>query len=65
MVVGLPLAFSVSPLNEEAKLLVLLVGTSSVAMLGSVALALLAGVNNGIGSGGYGPVVTLGRLLSR
>ncbi|MFC4247360.1 TSUP family transporter [Natribaculum luteum] len=29
-----------------------------------VAFALLAGVNKGIGGGGYGPVVTLGQILS-
>ncbi|MDJ1434254.1 sulfite exporter TauE/SafE family protein [Halostagnicola sp. A-GB9-2] len=103
--------FSVRPLNEETKLLLLLVGFGSVAVLGSVVLtyyalklsdatiktyvsflvltmgaigllraklrtrieyrprrlvafALLAGVNKGIGGGGYGPVVTLGQILS-
>ncbi|WP_254533810.1 TSUP family transporter [Natrinema gelatinilyticum] len=104
-------AFSVRPLNEESKLLLLLVGVGSVATLGSVVLtyvalelseaaietyvsvlvlvmgvvgvsraklrtrieykprrlvafALLAGVNKGIGGGGYGPVITLGQILS-
>jgi uncharacterized protein len=103
--------FSVRPLNDEMKLLFLLVGTGSVAVLGSVVLtyfalglsdvviqtyvsilvltmgvigllraklrtrityrphrlvgfALLAGVNKGIGGGGYGPVVTLGQIFS-
>ncbi|UTF52212.1 sulfite exporter TauE/SafE family protein [Natronosalvus rutilus] len=103
--------FSVRPLNDETKLLALLVGVGSVAVLGSViltyftlglsdvviesyvsilvvtmgvvgilraklrtrieyrphrlfAFALLAGVNKGIGGGGYGPVVTLGQILS-
>ncbi|QFU81787.1 sulfite exporter TauE/SafE family protein [Natronorubrum aibiense] len=103
--------FSLRPLNDETKLLFLLVGIGSVAVLGSVVLtyftlelsdviiesyvsflvltmgvvgllrarlrtrieyrprrlaafALLAGVNKGIGGGGYGPVVTLGQILS-
>ncbi|WP_276256189.1 sulfite exporter TauE/SafE family protein [Halomontanus rarus] len=103
--------FSARPLNEETKLLLLLVGFGSVAVLGSVVLtyfalglsetiietyvsilvltmgaagllraklrtrieyrprrlvafALLAGVNKGIGGGGYGPVVTLGQIFS-
>ncbi|WP_254526068.1 sulfite exporter TauE/SafE family protein [Natrinema caseinilyticum] len=103
--------FSIRPLNEESKLLLLLVGVGSVATLGSVLLAyvalelseaaietyvsvlvlmmgvvgvsraklrtqieykprrlvvfaLLAGVNKGIGGGGYGPVITLGQILS-
>ncbi|MEY7851149.1 TSUP family transporter [Natrarchaeobius sp. A-rgal3] len=103
--------FSIRPLNDEVKLLFLLVGTGSVAVLGSVVLtyfalglsdvviqtyvsvlvlamgviglvraklrtrityrphrlvgfALLAGVNKGIGGGGYGPVVTLGQIFS-
>jgi uncharacterized protein len=103
--------FSVRPLNDETKLLILLVGTGSIAVVGSVVLtyfalgvsdgviqtyvsvlvlvmgttgllraklrtrityrphrlvgfALLAGVNKGIGGGGYGPVVTLGQILS-
>jgi uncharacterized protein len=103
--------FSARPLNDETRLLLLLVGIGSAAVLGSVGLAyvalelsdavvqvyvsvlvvvmgaiglvraklrtrieyrprrlaafaLLAGINKGIGGGGYGPVVTLGQILS-
>lgn len=103
--------FSLRPVNDEVKLLLLLAGTSLVGVVGSTVLtyfalelpdafirtyvsmlvllmgvvgllrakvrtrityrphrlvgfALLAGVNKGIGGGGYGPVVTLGQIFS-
>lgn len=104
-------AFGLRPINDETKLLGLLVATGSIAVTGSivlayyalalsdvvirtyvsvlvvvmglagllrasvrsriayrphrlVAFAVLAGVNKGIGGGGYGPVVTLGQIFS-